>query len=260
MADLIRIALNLPVFGLVLCRSAGIMLAAPILSSISIPVRLKAALAVLLAIIMYPLAAVQPLVLPQAILGYLPVVATELGLGLIMGLAASMVIAALNVAGALMAQQIGMAMSRVVSPDTQLPQTAISVFLGLLGLLLFLAIDGHHWFIQSLAVSYTEVPIGEARWTAQATQSVLGGFSGLFIVALKVAAPVMGIMFMISVLIALLAKAVPQMNILLVGYPVKVFVGMTAMVLTFPFMWPVISDAFRGLQVQLLTLSRVWRS
>jgi len=254
-ADLIRIALNLPVFGLILCRSAGIMLAAPVLSSTSVPARIKAALAVLLALVMYPLAAAHPIVLPQRAFLYLPIVVTELGIGLIMGLAASMVIAALHVAGSIMAQQVGMAMARVVSPDTQLPQTAIAAFLGIVGLLLFLAVNGHHWFIQSLAISYRDIPLGEAHWTPAVTQSMLSGFSSLFVVGLKVAAPVMGIMFMVNVLIGLMAKAVPQMNILLVGYPVKVLVGLSAMMLTFPFVWPVMREAFDGLRMQLINLA-----
>ena len=85
--------------------------------------------------------------------------------------------------------------------------------------------------------------------------SVLGGFSGLFTLALRVAAPVLGIMFMLNLVLGLLAKAVPEMNILMIGYPVKVLVGTGAMVLTFPLTWPVMRDAFQGLQQQLVTLA-----
>ena len=257
MADLIRIMLNLPVFGLVLCRSAGIMLAAPVFSSVSLPIRTKAAFVALLSLVMYPFAAAHAPAPPTQVIGYVPIIVTELGLGLIMGLAASMVIASFQVAGAMMSQQIGLAMARIASPDTQVSSTAVSVFLGTFGLLLFLAVDGHHWFVEALAISYRDVPIGGVQWSNQASQAIMGGFSKMFLVALKAAAPVMGIMFILNVLLALLAKTVPEMNILLIGYPIKVFVGMTSLVLTFPFFWPVASAAFRDLQMQMGLFARL---
>jgi len=256
--DLVRIVLNLPVFGLVLCRSAGIMVAAPVLSSASIPVRVKAAFAALMTLIMFPFATANAALPPPNVLAYLPVVLTEFGLGLIIGLAASMVLASLNLAGEIMSQQVGLAMARVAAPDVQIESTAISVFLGIVGLLLFLAVDGHHWFVEALAISYRDVPVGNIQWSAEGTSIITGGFGTMFVIALKAAAPVMGIMFLVSVLLALMAKTVPDMNILMIGYPVKVFVGLVAMVVTFPFFWPVVSAAFRDLQRQTALLARLF--
>ena len=256
MVDLIRVALNLPVFGLVLCRSAGIVLAAPVFSNTSIPVRIKAALTVLLSLVLYPIAVRFRGDMPQVGLGYLPIIVTETGLGLIMGFAGAMVIGALHAAGDLMSQQIGLRLAQVTSPDTTLPMGAISGFLGIIGLLLFIAVDGHHWFIQSVAVSYREVPLGQVTWSPAVAGSMLAGFSSLFAHAIRIAAPLVGIMFLVSVMIALLAKSVPQMNILMVGYPVKVFLGLVCMALTLPFTLPVLRDAFRGLQLHLIQLMR----
>jgi flagellar biosynthetic protein FliR len=78
----------------------------------------------------------------------------------------------------------------------------------------------------------------------------------MFLFALRAVAPLMGIMFLVNIVLALMAKAVPQMNILVVGYPVKVFVGVLALALTFPLTWPVMHDAFYDLHAQLIALSR----
>lgn len=247
MLDLFRAALNLPVLALVLCRTSGIMIAAPLLSSVSIPRKVKAAIATLLALMMAPFAAQYHGPLPGGVIGYVPLVATEFGLGLIIGFAGSLVLAAAHVAGALASQQIGMRLAEVAAPDTPGGSNAVGVFLGMSALLLFLAVDGHHWFVEVLAVSYRDVPLGTVEWNPRVAASVEAGFRDLFICGLKVAAPIMGIMFLVTVMIAVIGKSVPQMRILMVGYPVKVFIGVFSMMLTFPLIWPVMRDAFQGL-------------
>ena len=177
MYELLRAGLNLPLFALVLCRSAGIMLAAPVLSSISVPLRVKTALAVLLGLVMFPFASRGIGNLPGAVLGYVPVVAGELGLGLLMGFSAGMVLASLEAAGGLAAQQLGMALAHVVSPDQQQDKHALSAFLGVFGVLLFLAVDGHHWLIHAVAVSYRAIPLGQVKWRPEFAEAINAGFS-----------------------------------------------------------------------------------
>jgi len=254
MVELLQAALNLPAFALVLCRVAGVVLAAPMLSSMSVPVRVKAALSVLLALAIFPFAASAG-DLPQGVVAYVPMVLTELGVGLVMGFAASVVLAALEAAGGLAAQQMGVALAHVVSPDRSGEKPALSALLGVFGLLLFLSVDGHHWLLQALAVSYRTMPLGRVGWSPDFLAGVVqDSFSRFILCALRLAAPLMGIMFLVTVMIALVAKAVPQMNILLVGYPVKVFIGLVALVLTFPLIWPVLRGAFQRLQEDLLFL------
>jgi flagellar biosynthesis protein FliR len=256
--ELLGMALSLPVFLLVLCRASGIMLTAPILSSIAIPARVKVGLICLLSLIMYPLAAQHAGVLPAGVLGYVPLILREAGLGLLMGFAGGLVLGAMRAAGSLAAQTIGLGMSDVALPDNE-EETGdeISTFFDTFCLLVFLAVDGHHWFIQALAISYRDIPLGTAHFSPAMGGAVQTGLSNLFLFALRGVAPLMGIMFLVNVVLALMAKAVPQMNILVVGYPVKVFVGVMALALTFPLTWPVMHDAFSDLHSQLVALSRV---
>lgn len=253
---MLGMALSLPVFMLVLCRASGVMLTAPILSSMTIPARVRAGLTFLLAVIMYPLAARSAGVLPGAVIAYAPLVLKELGLGLIMGFAGGLVLGALRAAGSLAAQQIGIGTGNLALPEDDEEADEVATFFDTFGLLLFLAVDGHHWFIQALAISYRDVPIGQVHFGPGAAAAMQTAFSNLFIYALRCAAPLMGIMFLVNVVIALMAKAVPQMNILLVGYPVKVLVGVMALALTFPLVWPVMRDAFSDLHSELLVLAR----
>jgi len=255
--DILGMALSLPVFMLVLCRASGVMLTAPILSSVVIPARVRAGLTFLLAIVMYPLAAHAGGVLPAAVLAYAPLVLKELGLGLIMGFAGGLVLGALRAAGSLAAQQIGLGSSDVSLPEDDEESDEMASFFDVFGMLLFLAVDGHHWFIQALAISFRDLPLGQVHYGPGMAAAMQTAFSNLFLYALRCAAPLMGIMFLVNVVIALMAKAVPQMNVLLVGYPVKVFVGVLALALTFPLVLPVMRDAFGDLHSQLLLLARV---
>ena len=256
MNDLLGMALNLPVFVLVLCRASGIMLTAPILSSIEIPDRVKVGLVCLLSLIMYPIAAQHVGALPAGVLGYVPLVLAELGLGLLMGFAGGLVLGAMRAAGSMAAQSIGLGMSDVSLPDDEDTADEVSTFFDIFCLLVFVALDGHHWFIQALAISYRDIPLGQAHLSPAIAAAMQTGLSKLFLFALRGVAPLMGIMFLVNVMLALMAKAVPQMNILFVGYPVKVLFGVVALALTFPLTWPVMHDAFSDLHAQLIALSR----
>jgi len=257
MLQLLRAMLNLPMLALVMCRSAGIMLAAPVLSSASVPMQVKAALSFLLAVIMLPFAAQHAGAMPSHAFGYLPLAVNELGLGLLIGFSAALVLAALESAGGLIAHEIGLTLASVASPESmEEEESAISVLMALFGVLLFLSVNGHHWIIQALAASYRTMPIGQVPWGASSARMVDEGFSGFLVETLRLAAPLMGMMFLVTVVIALVAKAAPQMNILLVGYPVKVMMGVVAMVLTFPLIWPVLRGAFGDLHAHLMRFVR----
>lgn len=258
MNDLTNLALNLPVLVLVICRSGAILMTAPVLSGTSVPARVRVALAALLSLIMYPIAMQYSGPLPTGVLAYAPLVLREMGMGLMMGFAGAVAIASLEAAGGLIAQQVGLTLVEMSNPDREEEESdQVTVFYGIFALLLFLAVDGHHWFIQALALSYREVPLGQAEFGPRLAELFNGQVDGLFTIALRVAAPVMAIMFMVNVVVALMAKSVPQMNILMVGYPVKVMIGVVAMALTFPLILPVARDAFAGLHRDLLTIVRV---
>ncbi len=245
---------HIPLFILLLVRAGGLMLVAPILAHVAMPVLVRVAFSVLLALILLPLSLGQPFVAPAIIFGYVPLLVTEAAIGLVMGFAAGMTLAALRAAGHFIAHQIGMAMSQVAAPDIEGQSTPPATLFGVVGLLMFLGINGHHWFIRGLALSCRLTPPGVARWSPRINDILCGQFSGLFVVALRMAAPVLAIMFLSTVLIALLARAVPQINLMIIGYPVKVFIGLTALASTFPLLFPVASNAFRQMQVDLMRL------
>jgi flagellar biosynthesis protein FliR len=255
--DILKAIINLPMFMLVATRITGIVLIAPIFSSISIPVRLKVAFVVVTALVMFPFASAHAGDMPSNVLGFAPLFVSELGMGLVMGLAGAMVIAGVEMAGNFISQQIGLAMATIADPASGQSTTAISVFLSMLTLLLFLAVDGHHWFIAAVGGSYRHVPLGAVEWTPALFKLYMANFSQMFLFMLRVAAPVVGLMFLVNIMMALIAKAAPGIHILIVGYPVKMFAGLTLLAGTFPLLWPVIRSSFEMLRIQLHQIVRV---
>jgi len=254
MSELVLVLRHVPLFVLLLVRAGGLMLVAPILAHAAMPILARIAFTVLLALILLPLSLGQPFAAPAGLIGYLPLLVTEAGIGLALGFAAGVTLAALRAAGELIGHQIGMAMAQVAAPDFEGRSTPPGTLFALIGLLFFLGINGHHWLIRGLALSCRTVPPGACRWSPRIAEILRGQFTGLFVLALRLAAPVMAIMFLTTVMIGLLAKAVPQINLMIVGYPVKVFIGLTVLAATFPLLFPVVGEAFQRLHVQFVTL------
>ena len=258
MSELVLVLHHVPLFVLLLVRAGGLMLVAPILAHAALPILARIAFSVLLALILLPLSLGEPFAAPAGIIGYLPLLVTEAGIGLTLGFAAGVALAALRAAGELIGHQIGMAMAQVAAPDFEGQSTPPGTLFALMGLLFFLGINGHHWLIRGLTLSCRMAPPGACRWSPRIAEILGGQFAGLFAFAVRLAAPVMAIMFLTTVLIALLAKAVPQINLMIVGYPVKVFIGLTVLATTFPLLFPVVGDAFQQLQVDLANLVRAF--
>jgi len=248
------IAANLPLLGLVLFRAAGIVVTAPVLGGTNIPARVKAALACLLALLLFPAARGAACAVPPAGPAYAAAMAMELSVGALMGFSATVSLLLLRVAGEVVGQQMGMAFSQVASPESGERNSPPAMLLASIGMLMFLALDCHHWLLQALATSYRAIPVGDAHWGAALAREMPRLLSDTFIRGAQMAGPLLGLLFLITVGIALLAKAVPQMNILLVGYPFKLMAGLIGFSLMFPLLWPVFGRALAGLHRHLLFL------
>jgi flagellar biosynthetic protein FliR len=249
--DLLKALINLPLFLLVACRMSGIVLAAPLFSSLSIPVRLKVAFVVLSSLVFVPFAIANAGEMPTGVYGFAPIFVSELGMGLVIGFVGAMVLGAIEMAGSLISQQIGLSLANIADPATGQSTAAVSVFLSMLALLLLLSVDGHHWFVTAVGVSYRHVPLGTVSWRPALLEMYTAGFSGMFNFMLRVAAPMVGLMFLVNIMMALIAKAAPGIHILIVGYPVKMLAGIIFLAATFPLLWPVIRTAFTALRLQL---------
>lgn len=236
-ADLAGEALR---FALPLARAAGLVAFCPVLGSELLPARVKAAVALALAVSLWPVVPPSEGV-PEA---WLPLVVRESAVGLVLGIAARAVFAGIEAAAGLVAGQSGFALAAMVDPLSGDAGIAPTLFQNLLAIALFLAADLHHVFVRAVHASYEILPAA-ADWPSAAGLASAAGVLGarVFALAVALAGPALVVTFAVDLVLLLAGRAVPQMQILTVGYPVKLAAGIVAMVL----LASTLAGAIRGL-------------
>ena len=241
---------------LIFARVGAILLTAPLFSSGSIPVHVKIGLSFMLAVIVIPLVSVNDiLVLPIASLGI--AMAGEVLIGVIIGFTARLLFAAVQLAGQLVGFQMGFGIVNVIDPQTSSQVSIIAQFENIITLLLFLAVNAHHWFIMAIAKSFEVVPLLAFSFTNSLMEALVRLSCDMFVVAAKVAAPIIAILLFTSVALGLLARTVPQMNIFIVGFPLKLAIGLLAVGLTLPLLSTLLRNLFQGLGEDIFVLMRL---
>lgn len=224
------------VFLLIMIRMSSMMVVAPFYSSGVIPFRIRALVGFLITLVVFPMVSAKNFVMPGDMGVYALLVLREVTLGLFIGFLVSLIVAAFQLSGEFFAVQIGFGINEVFDPLAQVSIPLIGQLKNLIGLLVFLAIGGHHFMVRAVYRSYDLVPLRELN--DRVVQGMLGfvahAFSGMFVVALKIALPVMATIFLISVSMGILSKAAPQMNIMMLGFPLKIAVAFGVMLIITP--------------------------
>lgn len=227
--DLTRVAIEQFLrFVLVACRVAGIFVVAPMLSSESVPQRVKVGLSVIVALVVWP-------VLPAGMwrvdvgavgLGAFGLTALgELAIGLMIGLVVAIVLAGIEMAGLFVGQQTGLAFANVLDPLRGEQVDVTGQFYAFLALVVFLVIGGHRMLVAAILRSFQAVPLGGFRLTAAAPTALVTLAGQMFSVAVTISAPVVVTLIVTTVAMGLIARTVPQMNILVIGFPVRILLG-----------------------------------
>lgn len=150
----------------------------------------------------------------------------ELMIGLCLGLSVNVIFAGAQIAGQLAGFQMGFAIANVVDPMTGVDAPITSNLLYIVTFLLFLSFGGHHMLIKALVESYYIIPI-EARFPQQGFLVASLTYAGqMFVIAMKMAAPVIGVLLLINIAFAMVARAIPQMNVFIMSFPLTIAVGL----------------------------------
>jgi flagellar biosynthetic protein FliR len=230
----------IPNFLFILLRAGIVLNMLPFIGSTSLPRQFRIGLAVAVALILTPVVDIQ--VARSAI----PlVVVREVMFAMIFGLAARFVFFAVDMAGQVMSNATGLSMAAIVNPEIG-QSTEISQLYSIIATLLFFAIDAHHDLIAIFVRSYELTPLGTI--TLQGIMTAAVSFAtGIFVIALKISAPVVIIMLMTNILLGFVSKAAPQMNVFFVGYPLYLFLGFLTMFLSLPIFVYVMGGYFKGI-------------
>lgn len=234
-------------FLLVLMRASALLATLPFLGSANIPGLVKAGLALSLAILISPAVKLPAELLPRDLphLAYLGL--GEVFIGLILGLSVRLLLTAVQIMGQLAGFQMGFAVANVFDPIGGEQVSVLAQFCYLMAMLVFFAVGGHLSFFAALHDSFKAVPPGHWRLTRDLYDQVMSLVTMMFTLSIKIGAPVIGALIFLQVVMGVLAKTVPQMNILVVGFPLTISVGLVFLSLTLTVLVPVLTRLFSGL-------------
>jgi flagellar biosynthetic protein FliR len=150
----------------------------------------------------------------------------EVGIGLMFGFASRMVFFALDMAGAIIGTEIGLALPAGLNPMSGTQTTAPTSILFYLTAMLWVSLDMHHWMLIGFQRTYVFLPIGGAHLSEIFMTNIIARTSQTFVIALQLAAPVMAVSFIISLVFSVLGRAVPQMNVFAESFSLRILVGL----------------------------------
>ena len=243
----------------VFLRIAALFVVAPVFGAREIPPQVKIALALLLALVLYPLVGGFLGPVPVDLWGVIAGALAQTAIGLLMGLIVSLLFQAVLVAGDLMDLQIRFGMAAVFNPTIGAQTALLGQFLYRYGVVVFLLVNGHHLLLGGVAASFEALPAERFGLGADALRMAGDLALALLAVGLRIAAPVVATLLIVDVALALVSRAVPQMNVFAVGMPLKVVVGLVVLVAALGLMTTVLQNFTLGLPSEMLHSLRALR-
>jgi len=192
--------------------------------------------------------------LPVGFLPYAVMMVGEVIMGLVIGYAVLLLFIGIQFAGQLAGLQMGFGIVNVIDPASHDQVSIIGQFLNILAILLMLTLDGHHIILNGLMTSFDAVPLGGVVLKAPVAHKMIALTAEVFVIAIKISAPIMIALFLISTAMGVLARTVPQMNVFIVGFPVQLAVGMSVLMAALPLFQILIERALKLLERDVFAL------
>jgi len=222
---------NFQVFLLIFVRMFGMFVVAPFFSSGAIPLRIRAVFSVYVTACVFPMVVNTIGTIPESMYPYILLIVSEVMIGIFIGFMVSIIFAAFQLAARFFSFQMALGIAEVMDPFSEVGITLVGQLWTLMGIMVFIAIDGPHLLIMATFESYNSIYMMDlARYSEPMYRALISTFGAMFLVALKLAFPILTTLFLLAVTLGLLAKAAPQMNIFMLGFPIQIGVGFMIMI------------------------------
>lgn len=221
-------------FALVLIRISAFLVAFPLVEGASIPPMAKLLLSLAMTMILYPVVNSSGLD-PNILSGSLFALSIkEAFMGLFVGFLAKFFFHVLSICGEVVTLSLGLSADQMFNPHVDRRVTTIEQFQLLLGGLFFLAFNGHHIFIQGLMESFTVIPLARESFNFVILRDIVMVCQNIMIMGIKLSAPVLGAIFLANISMGIIGRAVPQINVLVMSFPVNILLGFSIMFVSLP--------------------------
>jgi len=213
-------------FMLVLARVSGFFAVLPVLSSRTVPLQLRVGLALLVSLILASVVPPAPGIAGADWVLLAILLVREILVGLGLGLAVALVFAAVRQAGLIIRQQMGMSLAEIIDPTTGEESDPLGMLLEMCFSVLFLVAGGHHLMLRLMARSYDAFPVGHWPSAGAMAETLVDAGVLMLTFSLKLAAPMLAAFLILAIVLAILARILPEMNILLTSLPLRVGLGL----------------------------------
>jgi flagellar biosynthetic protein FliR len=239
---------------LIALRIAGVLFTAPIFNLKAIPVRAKLLLTIILAYIsLYMVPDIDPAVAENFLLLFIYGV-KEVLTGMIIGFAINFIFYGISFAGLILGYEMGLFIAQMFDPTTESNNNVVGQALLIIGILIFIVINGHHYIIHAIAYSFKVLPIGIYAMNDSVEKILVQYSSAIFMLAIKIASPIMISFFLLDIGAGIIARVIPQMNVFFVVQPLKIELGMVLLVFVIPVYVYVIKDILMNYETKILEL------
>jgi flagellar biosynthetic protein FliR len=240
-------------FLLVFFRLGAMLAVAPVLGHRSIPVAHRAGLALLLALVLTPVVG-RARVAGDDMVGLVIAIGGELLIGVAIGTVAALVLSAVHTASELIGFQMGLGMGSVFDPSLGQNSTVFTRLQEMLALLLFLAVDGHHALVLAVAGSFQRLAPGLAYTPEPLATGLVSLGGNVFRAGFELSAPLVGVLFLVNVVMALLSRVSPSMNVFALVMPTAIAVSLVAFVALLPGTMAAIGRLFAAVPADVTAL------
>lgn len=235
---------------LIVMRVAGIIFAAPFFGSTVIDARLKMFFSFILAIFIAGVIKPASFGNVGAVMMILMIV-KEILIGVAIGFLGRILFAGVQLGGQIIGFQMGFGVVNVIDPQSNAQISIIAQFQNIVMILIFLGIGGHRLIIEAVYNSFLIVPLGSFTFPYESYHYLVKIFSDVFVISLKIVAPVFVTLMITHVVMGIIARLVPQMNILIVGFPIQIAAGLIVIIFSMTYFYTVfeviVEDFFKNI-------------
>lgn len=238
-----------------LARILALVASSPVLGNRQIPVRVKVGFAMLVTFLIAPTLDFPADIEASSGIG-LFILLQQIMVGLAMGFAMRLVFTAIEMAGDIMGMQMGLGFASFYDPVNSTNTQVIAQFLGIIAALAFLSMNGHLYMLATLAESFQAFPISTQMPAAGAMHTLVLWGGSVFSHALRLSLPLIAALLITNLALGILTRSAPQLNIFAIGFPITLVVGFVTLMLTLPYLAPLLEVFMQAGQDMMLGVAR----
>ncbi len=244
---------EISVFALSLIRLSSFMVVLPVFGNRLVPASVKILLSLVMAMVMFPAIKAGTTLSPGWQDDIILLALRESVLGIFLGFLVRTMFVAVEIAGQLLGFSMGFSAVQLLNPTFGESSTMMEEFQTILGTLLYLSINGHHMFFEAIHKSFEMAPIGRIHMDTRALASVTTLVANIFIIAIKLAGPMIAVILFLNIALGMVGRAVPQINVFVISFPVNIMVGLFILVASIPLFMTVLEADFVQTGSQIFT-------